>query len=58
MPVEPDDLDKLLIAVRKTIKDNLQFLKGLDDETVDVSIDPVNAEENGEGEDEEEFEEL
>jgi hypothetical protein len=58
MSEEPDDLDKLLSDVRKTIKDNQQFLQGLVDETVDVGIELESAEENREGEDGEEFEEL
>ena len=58
MSAEPDDLDKLLSDVRKTIKDNQQFLQGLVDETLDVGTDPESGEENREGEDGEEFEEL
>lgn len=58
MSAEPDDLDKLLNAVRKTIHDNQQFLQGLVDETVDVGTDLENGEENSEGEAGEEFEEL
>ena len=58
MSAEPDDLDKLLSDVRKTIKDNQQFLQGLVDETVDPGSDPESGEENGEGEDGKEFEEL
>jgi len=57
MPVEADDLDELLTAVRKTIKDNQQFLLGLVDETIDVVVDPEAGEEKTE-EDGEEFEEL
>lgn len=33
----PDDLDKLLSDVRKSINDNHQFLKALVDEAVDES---------------------
>lgn len=58
MSAEPDDLDKLLNAVRKTIHDNQQFLQGLVDETVDVGTDLENGEENSEVEAGEEFEEL
>lgn len=58
MLAEPDDLDKLLSDVRKTIKDNQQFLQGLVDETVDLGTDPESGEENSEGEGGEEFEEL
>ena len=57
MSVEPDDLDMLLSAVRKTINDNQQFLQGLIDETVDADTEFDNVDENGE-EDGEEFEEL
>ena len=32
---EPDDLDKLLADVRKTISDNKQFLEKLVDESVE-----------------------
>jgi hypothetical protein len=32
---EPDDLDKLLADVRKTISDNKQFLEKLVDETAE-----------------------
>lgn len=32
---EPDDLDKLLAEVRKTISDNRQFLEKLVDEAVE-----------------------
>jgi hypothetical protein len=32
---EPDDLEKLLLDVRKTISDNRQFLEKLVDETVE-----------------------
>ena len=58
MSAEPDDLDKLLTAVRKTIHDNQQFLQGLVDETIDVGTDLEDAAENREGVDDEEFEEL
>lgn len=58
MSAEPDDLDKLLTDVRKTIHDNQQFLQGLVDETVDVGTDQERVEETGEGEEGEEFEEL
>ncbi len=57
MPVEADDLDELLTAVRKTIKDNQQFLLGLVDETIDVVVDPEAGEDKTE-EDGDEFEEL
>ncbi|MFA7061598.1 MAG: hypothetical protein WC156_12385 [Pedobacter sp.] len=58
MSAEPDDLDKLLSDVRKTIKDNQQFLQGLVDETVAAGTDPESGEENSEREDGEAFEEL
>ena len=58
MPVEADDLDELLTAVRKTIKDNQQFLLGLVDETIDVVVDTETGEDKIEVEDGEEFEEL
>jgi hypothetical protein len=35
MPDVADELDKLLLDVRKTISDNKQFLEKLGDETVD-----------------------
>ena len=57
MPVEADDLDELLSAVRKTIKDNQQFLQGLVDETIDVVVD-IEAGEDKTEEDSDEFEEL
>ena len=57
MPVEADDLDELLISVRKTIKDNQQFLQGLVDETIEVVVDPEAGEDKTE-EDSDEFEEL
>jgi len=41
---EPDDLDKLLADVRKTISDNKQFLEKLVDEAVeDDSEDETEA---------------
>ncbi len=57
MPVEAEDLDELLSAVRKTIKDNQQFLLGLVDETIDVVVDLESGEDKTE-EDGEDFEEL
>jgi len=51
---EPDDLDKLLADVRKTISDNRQFLEKLVDEAVeDDAEDETEAVAA-----EEEFEEL
>lgn len=58
MQVEADDLNELLTAVRKTIKDNQQFLQGLVDEPIDVVVDPEAGEDKIEVEDGEEFEEL
>lgn len=50
----PDDLEKLLLDVRKTISDNKQFLEKLVDETVeDAAMDETDV---TTGEDE--FEEL
>lgn len=50
-----DDLDKLLLDVRKTISDNKGFLEKLVDETVEDD-DPVNGAESISIEDD--FEEL
>jgi hypothetical protein len=36
---DPDDLDKLLAEVRKTISDNRQFLEKLVDESVEEDSD-------------------
>ena len=58
MSAEPDDLDKLLSDVRKTINDNQLFLQGLVDETVDEGTDQEESEENGEVVEGDEFEEL
>lgn len=43
MAEQPDDLEKLLTDVRKTICDNKQFLEKLVDETVEDDSD-VNSE--------------
>lgn len=56
MPEAPDDLDKLLSEVRKTIHDNDQFLQLLMDDTADVEDESENSEEEVEkGEDYEEL---
>ncbi|MEI6207038.1 MAG: hypothetical protein WCP20_09665 [Desulfuromonadales bacterium] len=39
MAEAPDDLEKLLIEVRKTISDNRQFLEKLSDEAVEVEAE-------------------
>ena len=49
------ELDKLLSEVRKTIIDNEQFLKNLLDDSDDADKEETD---RGEGENEEEFEEL
>jgi hypothetical protein len=58
MAEAPDDLDKLLADVRKTISDNRLFLEKLLDET--VQEDSGEAPENGAESEtaEEDFEEL
>ncbi len=47
---EPDDLEKLLAEVRRTISDNRQFLEKLVDEAVeddsDEDTEPVTSEED------------
>jgi hypothetical protein len=50
----PDDLEKLLTEVRKTIRDNRQFIETLIDDAIEVEAedDPEAAA------DEEDFEEL
>ena len=54
MSETPDDLEKLLLEVRKTISDNKQFLEKLADEAFEV-----DAEDDSETvAPEEEFEEL
>lgn len=58
MSVEPDNLDKLLSDVRKTIKDNQQFLRGLADETTAIETGQESGTDNGEEADEDDFEEL
>ena len=56
MSTAPDDLELLLTDVRKTISDNLLFLKTLKDDAADVTEDePEAPEENAT---EEDFEEL
>lgn len=50
------ELDKLLQEVKRTIRENAQFLKGLKQESLSEGTD-VDIE-NTEGADEEEFEEL
>ena len=54
MPTVPDDLEKLLSDVRKSIDDNRQFLKALSDDAVDES----NGSEVEDVKDADEFEEL
>lgn len=49
-----DDLEKLLMEVRKTISDNKHFLEKLVDEAIEVESDSESEVEVGE----EEFEEL
>ena len=51
---EPDDLDKLLADVRKTISDNKQFL----DKLVDESVEDDSEDESETATVEEDFEEL
>ena len=51
---EPDDLDKLLADVRRTITDNRQFLEKLVDEAVEDDLE----DETGAVTVEEDFEEL
>lgn len=51
---EPDDLDKLLADVRKTISDNKQFL----DKLVDESVEDDSEDESETVTVEEDFEEL
>lgn len=54
MAEAPDDLDKLLTDVLKTISDNKQFLEKLKDEAIEV-----DSEEGSEAaQDEDDFEEL
>jgi hypothetical protein len=50
----PDDLEKLLTEVRKTISDNKQFLEKLVDEAIEVDLD----DERESVPSEEDFEEL
>jgi hypothetical protein len=50
----PDELDKLIFEIRKTISDNRQFLEKLVDEAVEDDAEDED-EENSTGED---FEEL
>ena len=50
----PDDLDKLLTDVRRTISDNKQFLERLVDEAIEVDTESVPEAVAGE----EDFEEL
>jgi len=60
MAQETDDLEKLLVDVRKTISENRQFLEKLLDETEDER-DEVEPESEVEGDatvTEEDFEEL
>ena len=54
MVAAPDDLEKLLTEVRKTITDNKQFLDKLLDEAIEVESDDSPEAVNGE----EDFEEL
>lgn len=56
MPDEPDGLEKLLMDVQKVIRDNEQFLKNLGDD--DLEADGVDEAPDGEGDDEDGFEEL
>jgi len=51
----PDDLDKLLVDVRKSIEDNRLFLKTLADDAAD---DSCESDEGEEVKEEEDFEEL
>jgi len=53
---DPDDLEKLLAEVRRTITDNRQFLEKLVDEAVED--DTEDEEETGPVAVEEDFEEL
>jgi hypothetical protein len=54
MPTVPDDLEKLLSDVRKSIDDNRQFLKALSADAVEESGES----EVEDGKDADEFEEL
>ena len=56
MSAVPDDLEKLLSDVRKTIHENQQFLLALADDAADNATDELGKEESKE--DPEEFEEL
>ena len=56
MSAVPDDLEKLLADVRKTITDNRQFLSALSDESVDPTDEPDPPEEASQ--DPDEYEEL
>jgi len=56
MSTAPDDLELLLTDVRKTISDNLLFLKTLKDDAADVTEDEPEAPEENAAE--EDFEEL
>ncbi len=54
MPEAPDDIEKLLSDVRKTITDNKLFLEKLVDEAIEVDTDE-DSEPTADGDD---FEEL
>lgn len=54
MPTDPDDLDKLLVDVRKSIDENRLFLKTLLDDAADGGVE---ADEES-GKEPETFEEL
>lgn len=58
MPVEPDNIDELLSAIRSTISENRKFLLNLESEDDLVeTVQLSGPEESGTGE-EEAFEEL
>jgi hypothetical protein len=54
MADSPDDLEKLLTEVRKTISDNKQFLEKLKDDAIETDSDEKPEPQAGE----EDFEEL
>lgn len=58
MDEAPDDLEKLLTDVRKTISENKQFLEKLMDETIEDEPEPASEDDAGGMAVKENFEEL
>jgi len=58
MPVEPDNIDELLAAIRSTIRENHKFLLNLENEDdLAETVQLTGPEESG-TEEEDDFEEL